>query len=230
MSALYRFLQVKSIPLTINYVFTIQRIAMAKGSRTLTEQDKQDSDHFRRRLQELLDARGLTAAGLAKMAGTTPRTLYRILQEGADPTRGILVAIARALGVSIDSLAIRSPSETTDNSSPHLLIAERVLEMAFGKPVIGRLSSEELGALLRRIGDVLRALEGPFPMSDGRNRADVCRSYVPVVRATVSALYEAAGGDFFLQHDLNPLNRACVALEFADWEATKARVVAEEKP
>lgn len=200
---------------------------MAKGSRTLTEQDQQDSDHFRRRLQELLDARRLTAAALAKMAGTTPRTLYRILQEGADPTRGILVAIARALGVSIDSLAIGSPTEVTDNSSPHQVLAKHVLDMAFGRQTIGRLSDDARAALLRRIGEVLRALEGPFPMSDGRSEADVCRSYIPLARAVVSAIYEAAGGDLFQDHELDPLSRACRDLVFLDWEATNALVTSQ---
>ena len=183
---------------------------MAKGTRTLTTQDHVDANHFRDRLQQLIDARELTPAGLAKMAGTAPGTVYRILQGSGDPTRATLVAIARALGVSIDALAAGKSTVTDAVADAYLPFSDRALAMAYPRS-FGKLALEEREAVGRAIADVLLAvIKSPVPSHS------VALAYLPLTRAAVVALWHQAADD--LQYCANdpsqaaPLSRACDAL------------------
>lgn len=183
---------------------------MAKGTRTLTAQDQMDADHFRQRLQQLIDARGLTAARLAKMAGTTPGTLYRILQGGGEPTRTTLVAIARALGVSIDALAAGTPTATSAEADAYLLFSDRALAMAYPRS-IGKLDPEEREAVGSAIADVLLAVEkSPVPPHL------VPMVYLPLTRAAVVAFWYFSQSDLYscaiTNSTAHPLSRACAVL------------------
>lgn len=194
---------------------------MAKGVKVLSADEQQDADFFRRKLENALISYGLTAAGLAKKAGIAPRTIYRILQHGAEPTRATLVAIARALNMSLDALATDAPTQTVDTSKIYWRIAYNVLIMAYGQKTIALLSADELEALTRRCGDVLKALIGAVP--DGVNVA-----YMYVLRNCISAWLQKAelyqfDNDSTGNTDLDPLSRACLLLDRTDWEVTKGR-------
>jgi DNA-binding phage protein len=194
---------------------------MAKGVKVLTEEDRVDADLFRRRLEMAIMASGLTAAGLAKKAGIASRTVYRILQQGAEPTRATLVAMARALNMSLDTLATDEPTVSGDTTQIYARMAYNVLIMAYGKKTIDLLAPDELATLIRRCGDVLRALVGAVP-PDSVNIA-----YMPVLRNCVTAWLQNA----YVHHfdnvtgniEFDPLSRACLLLDRADWEVTKGR-------
>jgi len=64
---------------------------------------KADTTAFRNRLQMCIAAAGSIYA-LAKRSGTAPNTIRRYLQN-SEPTRPLLVAIAKASGVGVEWLA-----------------------------------------------------------------------------------------------------------------------------
>lgn len=57
------------------------------------------------RLRQLREAAGLSQKGLADAAGVPVRTVQNVEQGKCWPTFPVAVAIVRALGVSLDSLA-----------------------------------------------------------------------------------------------------------------------------
>lgn len=57
------------------------------------------------RIQKLMDERGLTQADLARMTGmTTSNIAYLVNGKTKDPRMMTLIAVAQALGVSLDHL------------------------------------------------------------------------------------------------------------------------------
>lgn len=193
---------------------------MAKGTKVLTEQEQHDADHFRDRLESLIKARGLTAAGLAKKAGIAPKTIYRILQYGADPTRVTLVSIARALDISIDALASDEPTQTPATSEAHIIFARNLLVLGFGLKAMSRLTEEERISLEQHCSKILQALNAPV--------GTATLACLQVLRAAINTWLYMAEDDShtsallmdrgYEQLDLPPLSRACLILGQVDWE------------
>jgi transcriptional regulator with XRE-family HTH domain len=76
-----------------------------------------DRDKFRARMKDIIDSSGSIYA-LAKRAGTAPNTIRRYLTN-SEPTRPMLIAIAKASGVSLEWLATgRGPKTPNDNHTP----------------------------------------------------------------------------------------------------------------
>ena len=61
-------------------------------------------DAFGHRLRVLLADRGMSQVELSKQAGITQQAVSSYMTKGASPGLSTAVAIARALGVSVDDL------------------------------------------------------------------------------------------------------------------------------
>ena len=188
---------------------------MPKGARQRSDIEQQEVAAFQLRLEQLIAARGTTPAGLARSSGTTPRTIYRILQIGAEPSRTLLVAMARALGVSVDTLATDG-SQGADVIDPgYVALARKALEMAFGAAVVAAMPGDEIEALILRVADVLRALYASSVPPAHASAAVVatCRSAVCVLINDATAQYLAGPPDN-ASAQLNLIDRAALSLEY----------------
>lgn len=188
---------------------------MPKGARQRSDIEQQEVAAFQLRLEQLIAARGTTAAGLAKSSGTTPRTIYRILQLGAEPSRTLLVAMARALGVSVDALATDGRQGADAIDPGYLVLARKAIEMAFGAAVVAAMPGDEIEAVILRIAEVLRTLYASTvpPAQASAATVATCRSAVGVLidEATVQYL---AGPPDNASAQLTLIHRAALSLEY----------------
>lgn len=59
---------------------------------------------FRQRVRKLMDERGLTFAELARRSGRSTGTVVKIVYGSRNPSLGVAVDFATALGVTLDML------------------------------------------------------------------------------------------------------------------------------
>jgi transcriptional regulator with XRE-family HTH domain len=86
-----------------------------------------DAKTIGKRVKSVRDRAELTQAGLAEAAGITDETVSRIERGAYEPALSTLVALADALGMSLDALAGRSAYGKTKRREPPLVsrLAER---------------------------------------------------------------------------------------------------------
>jgi transcriptional regulator with XRE-family HTH domain len=92
-----RSISVRKLVVAQNFVHNISEM----------ERSDLDSKEFKQRVTDCISSAGSVYA-LAKRAGTTPNTIRRYLAN-SEPTRPMLVAIAKASGVTVEWLATGQP-------------------------------------------------------------------------------------------------------------------------
>src|SRR5262245_18005560 len=83
-----------------------------------------------RRLRALRDARGLTQLQLALEVGIGPQTLRNWESGRRVPSLFVALALARALGVTLDSLAEQAQAQVHEPSDAAIILARRVAAAA----------------------------------------------------------------------------------------------------
>lgn len=101
----------------------------------MARRNRPDLPEFRARLTRLRTSRALSQAELAVKAGTTQHLISAYETGRAQPTAGMLVAVARALQVSTDQLLglRRVPANSSTRKRPRsriLRLVERIEELA----------------------------------------------------------------------------------------------------
>lgn len=82
------------------------------------------------RLRELREARGLSRPALGEMAGLTAQAIANVEMGRRQPNSATLVALARALGASLDALVGLPPRGYPAVGDPEVLqIAEKLADL-----------------------------------------------------------------------------------------------------
>src|SRR5215212_6785646 len=135
-------------------------------------------------IQELREARGMPKAELARRAGTTRNTLYRIEAGKTTPSSAMVEQLARGLDLEPGELFPKASAPPSQESYSHLLEEERrsllddprVRELLAEEAgaEFGLLSEEEFLAYVRGRDDLLEInrFDAPGKLIEARRRLD----------------------------------------------------------